>query len=61
MEEFYLEIVAFHIVSVLSLMAVLFYMPRLFVYHVENIDKEILLRLLKFKRRRCIGLLEFQL
>ncbi len=61
MEEFYLEIVAFHIVSVLSLMAVLFYMPRLFVYHVENIDKEILLRLLKFKRRRYIGLLEFQL
>ncbi len=46
MEEFYLEIVAFHIVSVLSLMAVLFYIP-LFVYHVENIDKRDFVEVIK--------------
>jgi putative membrane protein len=39
MENYYLEILAFHIISVLSWMAMLFYMPRLFVYHQENRDK----------------------
>jgi len=38
--EYYYEILAFHIISVLSWMSLLFYMPRLFVYHVENIDKK---------------------
>jgi protoporphyrinogen IX oxidase len=38
--EYYQEILAFHIISVLSWMAMLFYMPRLFVYHVENIEKK---------------------
>ena len=40
MENYYLEILAFHIVSVLSWMALLFYMPRLFVYHQEHQDKK---------------------
>ncbi len=52
MEEFYLEIVAFHIVSVLSLMAVLFYMPRLFVYHVENIDKRDFVEVIKIQEEK---------
>ncbi len=38
--DYYYEILAFHIVSVLSWMGLLFYMPRLFVYHIENIDKK---------------------
>lgn len=38
--EYYSWILAFHVVSVLSWMAMLFYLPRLFVYHVENIDKQ---------------------
>jgi putative membrane protein len=38
--EYYLEILAFHIMAVLSWMAVLFYMPRLFVYHQEHQDKK---------------------
>ncbi|WP_428026548.1 protoporphyrinogen oxidase HemJ [Arcobacter sp.] len=38
--EYYSWILAFHIISVLSWMAMLFYLPRLFVYHVENIDKK---------------------
>jgi putative membrane protein len=40
MGEYYLEILAFHIMSVLSWMAMLFYMPRLFVYHQEHKDKK---------------------
>jgi putative membrane protein len=39
MGEYYLEILAFHIMAVLSWMAMLFYMPRLFVYHKEHQDK----------------------
>ena len=39
MGEYYLGILAFHIMSVLSWMAMLFYMPRLFVYHQEHRDK----------------------
>ena len=38
--EYYLEILSFHIMAVLSWMAVLFYMPRLFVYHQEHQDKK---------------------
>jgi len=40
MQEYYLEILAFHIMAVLSWMAMLFYMPRLFVYHQEHQDKK---------------------
>jgi len=40
MQEYYLEIKAFHIMAVLSWMAMLFYMPRLFVYHQEHQDKK---------------------
>jgi putative membrane protein len=34
----YLWIVWFHIISLVSWFAVLFYMPRLFVYHAEHAD-----------------------
>ena len=40
MQEYYQEILAFHIMAVLSWMAMLFYMPRLFVYHQEHHDKK---------------------
>jgi len=40
MENYYLEILSFHIMAVLSWMALLFYMPRLFVYHQEHQDKK---------------------
>ncbi len=36
MESFYLWMKWFHIVSMVSWFAVLFYMPRLFVYHAEH-------------------------
>jgi len=38
--QYYLPILTFHILAVLSWMAMLFYMPRLFVYHQENRDKK---------------------
>lgn len=37
--SYYQEILAFHIIAVLSWMSVLFYMPRLFVYHQEHNHK----------------------
>ena len=40
MINYYQEIVAFHVIAVLSWMAMLFYMPRLFVYHQEHKDKK---------------------
>ncbi len=36
--DFYLWIKALHIMAVISWMAGLFYLPRLFVYHVERSD-----------------------
>ena len=33
-------VVWFHIISMVSWFAVLFYLPRLFVYHVENADNK---------------------
>ncbi len=38
--EYFVYILAFHVISVLSWMSVLFYMPRLFVYHQEHKDKK---------------------
>ena len=40
MENYYLAIKAFHVIAVMSWMSLLFYMPRLFVYHQENKDKK---------------------
>jgi protoporphyrinogen IX oxidase len=38
--EYYTWILTFHIMAMMSWMAMLFYLPRLFVYHVENIEKK---------------------
>ncbi len=38
--NYYSEILAFHVIAVMSWMAMLFYMPRLFVYHQEHQDKK---------------------
>jgi len=38
--EYYSWILAFHVMSFVSWMAMLFYQPRLFVYHSENGDNE---------------------
>ncbi len=38
--EYYTWILAFHVLSFISWMAMLFYLPRLFVYHSEHKDKK---------------------
>ena len=38
--EYYSWILTFHIMAVMSWMAMLFYLPRIFVYHTENKDKK---------------------
>ncbi|MCF6340905.1 MAG: CopD family protein [Sulfurimonas sp.] len=43
----YSWILWFHILSFTSWFAVLFYMPRLFVYHAENIDNEGFVKVIK--------------
>ena len=43
----YSWIIWFHILSFTSWFAVLFYMPRLFVYHAENIDNEGFVKVVK--------------
>lgn len=57
--EYYSWILTFHIVSVMSWMAMLFYLPRLFVYHVENKDKKEFVEVVKiqeFKIYKYIGM-----
>lgn len=38
--EYYTWILTFHIMAMMSWMAMLFYLPRLFVYHVEHKEKK---------------------
>lgn len=57
--EYYQEILAFHIISVLSWMAMLFYMPRLFVYHVENIGKKEFVEVVKIQEDKIYRVIGF--
>jgi len=60
----YLWIKALHIISFVSWMAVLFYLPRLFVYHVEQKDKKDFVDVVKIMERRLyygIGMPAFTL
>lgn len=44
---YYNHIKALHVVAFVSWMAVLFYLPRLFVYHTENKDKADFVKVVK--------------
>ena len=57
--EYYTWILTFHIMAMMSWMAMLFYLPRLFVYHVENIEKKEFVAVVKiqeYKIYKYIGL-----
>ncbi|MBN2824025.1 MAG: protoporphyrinogen oxidase HemJ [Campylobacterales bacterium] len=59
MASYYLWIVAFHVLSFMSWMAMLFYLPRLFVYHSEHSDKDEFVEVVKiqeYKLYKYIGL-----
>ncbi len=56
--EYYNWILAFHVMSFISWMAALFYLPRLFVYHREHNDKKEFVEVVKiqeYKLYKYIG------
>jgi len=56
---YYYWILSFHVMSFLSWMAMLFYLPRLFVYHREHASKEDFVEVVKiqeYKLYKYIGL-----
>ncbi len=57
--DYYLWIVTFHIMAVMSWMAMLFYQPRLYVYHTEQKNKQDFVDVVKvqeYKMYKYIGL-----
>lgn len=50
--DYYLYIKALHVVAFVSWMAVLFYLPRLFVYHTENKDNKDFVKVIKIQEDR---------
>ena len=48
----YLVIKALHLISVISWMAGLLYLPRIFVYHVENFEKKQATEIFEIMERR---------
>ncbi|RXJ86904.1 protoporphyrinogen oxidase HemJ [Arcobacter sp. CECT 8985] len=57
--SYYLWIVIFHVMAVLSWMAMLFYQPRLYVYHTEHKNKPDFVEVVKiqeYKMYKYIGL-----
>lgn len=60
--DYYQWVFAFHIISFMSWMAMLFYLPRLFVYHVEHAEKKEFVEVAKIqelKLYKYIGLPAF--
>ncbi len=57
--NYYSEILAFHVISVLSWMAMLFYMPRLFVYHQEHQDKKDFTDVVKIQEEKIYKVIGF--
>ncbi len=58
LQEYYSWILAFHVMSFVSWMAMLFYLPRLFVYHAENWENRGFVEVVKiqeYKLYRYIG------
>lgn len=51
---YYHWILAFHVMSFISWMAMLFYQPRLYVYHSENADKKGFVEVVQVQERKLI-------
>ena len=59
MSDYYYPVLAFHIIAVLSWMSMLFYLPRLYVYHQEHKEKKEFVEVVKiqeFKLYKYIGM-----
>ncbi len=50
--QYYTWILWFHVISMVAWFAVLFYMPRLFVYHTENSDKADFVSVVKIMEKK---------
>lgn len=50
--EFYIYVKIFHFWAFISWMAMLFYLPRLFVYHVENIQNSGFVEVVKIQEEK---------
>ncbi|MCF6200929.1 MAG: protoporphyrinogen oxidase HemJ [Hydrogenimonas sp.] len=50
--EYYNWILAFHVMSFISWMAMLFYQPRLYVYHQEHADNEGFIEVVKIQENK---------
>jgi putative membrane protein len=48
----YAWVLWFHVISFISWFAVLFYLPRLYVYHVENIDNKGFIEVVKIQEMK---------
>lgn len=48
----YLYLQAFHIIAVVTWFAMLFYLPRLYVYHAENYEKKEFVEVIKVMERK---------
>jgi len=59
MINYYQEILAFHIIAMMSWMAMLFYMPRLFVYHQEHKDKKDFTNVVKVQEDKIYKVIGF--
>lgn len=59
MEQYYFWYKAFHIIGMVVWMAALFYLPRLFVYHVENKDNEGFVKVVKIQERKLYYFISF--
>ncbi len=51
---YYSWILAFHVMSFVSWMAMLFYLPRLFIYHRENADTKAFTDIVKIQEYKLI-------
>lgn len=57
--EYYQYILIFHIMSFMSWMAGLFYLPRLFVYHVEHMNKPDFVKIVEIQEYKLYKYIDF--
>jgi putative membrane protein len=59
LHEYYNGILAFHIIAVMSWMTLVFYMPRLFVYHSENIQNKDFTKIVKIQEQKIYKIIGY--
>lgn len=57
--EYYTWVLTFHVMSFMSWMAMLFYQPRLYVYHSEHADKKEFVDVVKLQEYKMYKLIGF--